>query len=167
MHFFSALFIATSLLTATQAFATDTGNDESSTLDYFIGDWRCGVQKADGVLDPTGFATASTDVLRGGWYATWILAFHDDTSDKMLATMRYDAARKEYVLFLKDDNGSYGMGISKGWDVHALSFEGTLHKADGKDIGFTKTFTVLDDGKFSLGCQFEGEDAKPSLVCQK
>ncbi len=164
MRFTKTLLVAGLMLTTTQAQAV---SDASDTLGYFVGDWHCGVQNADGVLDPNGFSTASTEQMRGGWYATWILAFHDGTSDKMLATMRYDAARKQYVLFLKDDNGSYGMGTSEGWNQHALQFKGTLHKADGTDVDFIKTFTVLDGGQFSLGWQFEGQDAEPSLVCQK
>ena len=164
MRFCKTLLVAGMMLIATQARAA---SDESDTLSYFVGDWHCGVQNADGVLDPNGFSTASTEELRNGWFATWILAFHDGTSDKLLASMRYDAARQQYVIFLKDDNGSYGMGISKGWNVHALQFKGTLHKADGKDVDFTKTFTILDGGKFSLGWQFGDKDAEPSLVCQK
>ena len=140
---------------------------ESDSLDYFVGDWQCGVQDADGVFDPNGFSTASTERLRGDWFATWILAFHDNTSDKMLATMRYDAARKQYLLFLKDDNGGYGMGTASAWDGHALAFKGTKHKFDGTDVDFTQTFTILDDGKFSLGWQFEGSSAEPTLTCKK
>ncbi len=141
--------------------------DETASLDYFVGDWQCGVQDADGVFDPNGFSTASTERLRGDWFATWILAFHDNTSDKMLATMRYDAARKQYVLFLKDDNGSYGMGTSDGWSDDALAFKGTKHKADGTDVDFTQTFTVLNDGSFSLGWKFAGSTAEPVLTCKK
>ena len=162
--FFSIL---TCSFAVTLAAANAQASGEADSLDYFVGDWQCGVQDADGVLDPNGFSTASTERLRGDWFATWILAFHDGTSDKMLVSMRYDAARKQYVLFLKDDNGAYGMGTADAWNNHALAFNGTKHKPDGTDVDFTQTFTILNDGKFSLEWQFKGLAAQPSLTCKK
>ena len=145
--------LACSLLCATAAQASD-GAD---ALANGVGNWKCSPQDSNAQSD--GFAVISTERMPGDWFVSWVLAFHDGKSEKKVMKVRYDEARKNYVLFIFGADGAYGYGVADAVADHSLAFKGEMYAVDGTNTKFTKTFTGSNDGSYSVTWAPEGGEA--------
>ena len=129
------------------------------SLAFYVGSWRCrGTEYDAGQAAKTWDARVEVrPELDGKWLSVQMIG---PGSNRTAEHKGYDAAHQRWVHLAVVNNGSWGMGTSKGWEGSSMTF------LDPEDPSAITTFTKINERTYSHGVA-EKTDQGPRKVWEK
>jgi hypothetical protein len=151
-----------------------TGKPNFSAMEFLIGTWSCSTKSS---RRPTAFHTTITYALDSTGY--WINQSSTTNPVSWVPTpavatdrITYDATTKRWIDVNYDNQGGYGLSVSKGWDGdriswHDVSFAPTADISSQSSTVTTKVSATKETSESAFTEAKTGRHVTVSTVCTK